>query len=256
MDANKSLVWAGPNGTEIAAKMIDGREYVDATAMARDGGKVVYEYFRNARNDAFIKELSRDVEIHVSKLVVTEHGKHVGGGRTWVVEEIAHHFGQWISPKYAVFVSRLLTALRRGEAKVAPTKALSEHEQLCRALGQYVATNDLRFKDLEARIAVLESRPKAMPRNVVKRAPMVHPEGKVRVGEFLHAEGDWSLQNALLLGSTAAAMFPNDYVQKGNWRYYPLTHLVQAYEITKSQATAHGTAGAALSAALRAARRA
>ena len=78
--------------------------YFDATAMCRTVGKQFAEYRRLNTTHEFLTELSLDMRIPVSKLVVSFRGKPVHLQGTWIHPKVAIHLGQWCSPRFAVSV--------------------------------------------------------------------------------------------------------------------------------------------------------
>lgn len=94
---------------KVEGSIINGRNkdgYVNATAMCKAAGKSFADYDRLKTTQAFIKELSLDMGIHISKLVQQFRGKPVDQQGTWVHPLLAINLGQWLSPKFAVKISK------------------------------------------------------------------------------------------------------------------------------------------------------
>ena len=79
--------------------------YINATALCRACGKQIKHYLENATTKAFLSELSSEVGIPTSELIVKIKGFGVQQG-TWVHPQVAINLGQWASPKFAVAVSK------------------------------------------------------------------------------------------------------------------------------------------------------
>jgi hypothetical protein len=105
----------GPGGLPIRAKMIDGHKYINATDMCKDANADLSNYQRSPQAIEFLEELGKLREYHGVKLVIPVQGRY---GGTWMIEPVAHNYGQYINARYAVAVSILLTALNNGQAHV------------------------------------------------------------------------------------------------------------------------------------------
>lgn len=88
----------------VPQRITDG--YFNATAMCKSVGKKINDYGRLATTQAFINELSSETGIPASGLVQIVKGgePHLQG--TWVHPQVAIHLAQWLSPKFAVLVSK------------------------------------------------------------------------------------------------------------------------------------------------------
>lgn len=88
----------------VSQRVTDG--YFNATAMCKAAGKQINDYNRLSTTRAFIQELSSETGIPVSELVQVIKGgpPHLQG--TWVHPQVAINLAQWLSPKFAVLVSK------------------------------------------------------------------------------------------------------------------------------------------------------
>ena len=88
----------------VTQRVSDG--YFNATAMCRASGKLMGDYLRLSVTKAFLNELSFDMGIPISTLVQSVKGgqRHLQG--TWVHPQVAINLAQWLSPKFAVLVSK------------------------------------------------------------------------------------------------------------------------------------------------------
>jgi len=91
-------------GVRISQRVEDG--YFDATAACKAAGKQINDYLRLASTAAYVNELSRDTGIPVSELIQSVKGGDPTQQGTWVHPDVAIHLGQWLSPKFAVLVTR------------------------------------------------------------------------------------------------------------------------------------------------------
>ena len=93
------------NGTSIEQRSLDG--YVNLTAMCQATGKQIHHYFDNKSTNDFLNALEASTGIPRSALVLTFKGGNNPQG-TWGHPQVALHLGQWSSPKFAVWVSKLI----------------------------------------------------------------------------------------------------------------------------------------------------
>lgn len=120
--------------TLIEQRKLDG--YINATAMCQAVGKRLGHYLENATTAAFLAELSTDVGIPTSLLVQVVKGGS-GPQGTWVHPDVAIHLAQWLSPKFAVAVSRWVREWLSGrQPNGAPGLGLPVHIQ------RYLANKD------------------------------------------------------------------------------------------------------------------
>jgi len=99
----------------INQRAVDG--YINATAMCRAVGKKLGHYLENKTTQDFLAELSRDIGIPISGLVIIIKGGIIDVQGTWVHPDVAIHLGQWCSPKFAVQVSRWVREWVIGKSK-------------------------------------------------------------------------------------------------------------------------------------------
>ncbi len=89
--------------------------YVNATKLCKDGGKEWKAYRQNANSQAFIAELEGSVRKLTHPLIdQILNGPNQSRG-TFVHPHIAINLAQWISPKFAVAVSELVTRYSKGD---------------------------------------------------------------------------------------------------------------------------------------------
>lgn len=106
---------------EIEGKLVHQRAtdgYVNATAMCNAVGKLFADYRRLKATDEFLKELSSDMGIPISQLVLSFKGNTTQYQQgTWVHPDVAINLAQWLSPKFAVAVSRWVRDWMAGKVK-------------------------------------------------------------------------------------------------------------------------------------------
>ena len=100
----------------IQQRVDDG--YINATAMCKSVGKQFYDYSRLSTTQEFLEELSAETGIPVSDLVRSFKGgnNHQLQG-TWAHPDVAINLAQWLSPKFAVMVSRWVRDWLTGKFK-------------------------------------------------------------------------------------------------------------------------------------------
>ncbi len=89
--------------------------YVNATALCKSAGKLVGNYLRNEQTKSFLDELSWSMQIRIDHLVkpVLTNVPNTEKG-TYVHPKVAIHLAQWLSPKFAVFVTEVIFDFMNG----------------------------------------------------------------------------------------------------------------------------------------------
>jgi hypothetical protein len=88
----------------ISLRAKDG--YVNATAMCKAANKMWADYRRLRTTEEFLAELESDMGIPISELIQSLKGGNPELQGTWVHPQVAIHLAQWLSPRFAVMVSR------------------------------------------------------------------------------------------------------------------------------------------------------
>ncbi len=91
-------------GDTVEQRAADG--YINATAMCRAAGKQWFDYRRQKTTDPYFEELCSETGIPVSELIQSVRGGEPRLQGTWVHPDVAIHLAQWLSPRFAVQVSR------------------------------------------------------------------------------------------------------------------------------------------------------
>lgn len=92
------------NDIAVNQRIIDG--YINATALSKASGKLIADYLRLTSTKEFLEELSIDVGNPITELVQVVRGGYPELQGTWVHPYVAINLAQWLSPKFAVQVSR------------------------------------------------------------------------------------------------------------------------------------------------------
>lgn len=97
----------------IYQRVRDG--YVNATAMCSAAGKLFGHYNEVKTNQAFFVELSADIGITISELIQVVKGGDSKLQGTWVHPQVAIHLAQWLSPAFAVRVTKWVVDWMSGK---------------------------------------------------------------------------------------------------------------------------------------------
>lgn len=111
-------------GALVEQRRLDG--YMNATAMCRAAGRLFGHYAENKTTSAFLAELSSDIGIPISELVQSVKGGGPSVQGTWVHPQVAINLAQWLSPKFAVLVTKWVIDWISGAA-TAPARNLPYH---------------------------------------------------------------------------------------------------------------------------------
>lgn len=101
------------NNSIISQRPLDG--YINATALCTAAGKEWGHYASNKNTKEFLFELSSDLGIPMSDLIQSVKGGS-GPQGTWVHPQVSLHLAQWLSPKFAVQVSKWVHEWLSGKA--------------------------------------------------------------------------------------------------------------------------------------------
>ena len=109
------------DGILVSQRQADG--YFNATAMCRAASeesgktKLIGDYLRLDVTKAYIEELGAVMGIPITGLVSVVQGGRPELQGTWVHPKVAIHLAQWLSPKFSVFVTGLVTDYLSGTLK-------------------------------------------------------------------------------------------------------------------------------------------
>jgi hypothetical protein len=104
--------------TEFSGKIIRQRNkdgYLNATDMCKANNKLYADWKRLENTHAYLNELSCDMGYPISTLIEIIKGGKSNKQGTWVHPYVATNLAQWLSPKFAVFVSKLVFRYLNGD---------------------------------------------------------------------------------------------------------------------------------------------
>jgi KilA-N domain len=110
------------DGKLIQQRASDG--FINATAMCNAANKKISHYLENKTTIEFVAELAADAGIPASQLIQVVKGGNPDYQGTWVHPDVAIHLPQWLSPKFAVQVSKWVREWITG---TPPSAGLSAH---------------------------------------------------------------------------------------------------------------------------------
>jgi hypothetical protein len=166
---------------------------VNATEMAKSFGKRPNDFLSAKSTQELISSLSAKTGISATALVVVNQGGNNQG--TWLHEDLALIFAQWLSPTFYLWCNdRIKELLTKGFVAVKPlTKSqqtLAAVRQLCEIAQQQV--------ELEQRQIEMESEQKLLVQKVSHIEEVVKPNGFMSVMGFANI-------HHLNIGTKAAA---------------------------------------------------
>ena len=110
------------NNNPVTFRMDNGLTYVSATEMAKPFGKRPVDYLRLPSTNELIKAIVRKSHISENQLVTSQQGSSVNGGGTWLHEDVALDFAQWLSVDFRLWcLDRLKELLKYGITATQPT---------------------------------------------------------------------------------------------------------------------------------------
>lgn len=109
------------NGSNITFSSENG-VMVNATEMARAFDKRPIDYLRLPTTIELINAIVRKSHISESQLIITKQGSSINGGGTWLHEDIALDFAQWLSVDFRLWCNdRIKELLKYGMTATQPT---------------------------------------------------------------------------------------------------------------------------------------
>ena len=139
--------------------------YINATAMCKACSKKIGHYFENSATKEFLVELAADIGIPISQLIQIVRGNGIQG--TWVHPHVAIHLAQWLSPKFAVMVSKWVFDWMGGKLKpktVMPPHILRHQMNMGKIpVGFFSVLQEMTY----TLVAPLESQGYSLPSNLM-----------------------------------------------------------------------------------------
>ena len=107
------LIEHSVDGAVIPQRPRDG--YINATLLCKHVGKQFGHYREAARTQAFLEELSVDIGIPISTLLQSIKGGNRLQQGTWVHPQVSVNLGMWLSPAFAVQVTKWVIDWAQGK---------------------------------------------------------------------------------------------------------------------------------------------
>ena len=168
---------------------------VNATEMARAFDKRPIDYLRLPTTIELVNAIVRKSHISESQLIITKQGSSINGGGTWLHEDIALDFAQWLSVDFRLWCNdRIKELLKHGMTATQPT------------LEQMVDNPDLvielavKLKEERAEKEKLQQEGKELHAKLVEQAP------KVAFANAIEAS-----KSSCLIGELAKIITQNGY---------------------------------------------
>ena len=182
------------NGSDITFSSGNG-VMVNATEMARAFDKRPIDYLRLPTTIELVNAIVRKSHISESQLIITKQGSSINGGGTWLHEDIALDFAQWLSVDFRLWCNdRIKELLKHGMTATQPT------------LEQMVDNPDLvielavKLKEARAEKEKLQQEGKELHAKLVEQAP------KVAFANAIEAS-----KSSCLIGELAKIITQNGY---------------------------------------------
>lgn len=136
------------NGNNITFKNANGITYVNATEMAKPFGRLPKDYLKSQQAQELIFAISKRTNILLGDLVMTVKGGNAAG--TWMHEDIALDFAQWLSIDFRLWCNdKLKEVITNGVQSKLPTM---------KEMAQYVLDAENAKEDAERQLAIQQPR--------------------------------------------------------------------------------------------------
>lgn len=126
--------------TPVSFRLSDRQEVmINATEMAKPFGKRPVDYLRLPSTSELIEAIVRKSHICQDQLVMTVKGSPEYGGGTWMHEDLAIDFAQWLSVEFRLWVNDRIRELMRWGITATPEmylKAAGDPEFVMQVLDQ------------------------------------------------------------------------------------------------------------------------
>jgi hypothetical protein len=131
---NQDYGWGKYGEFKVLIRRRDG--FVNITKLCRDGGKNFKHWNENSSSKKMVEELSQVVGIPTTQLMETHQaGSDYELSGTYVHQDLVPHIASWISPQFAIKVSRIVNnfivcqyeqAMREKNGEISQLKMLNE----------------------------------------------------------------------------------------------------------------------------------
>jgi hypothetical protein len=119
-----SLIARKVEDSTVEQRENDG--YINATAMCKVAKKLFGHYIENKQTKAFLAALQADIGIPISGLVQSVKGGDPSLQGSWVHPQVAINLATWLSPEFAVLVSKWVYEWMSGKSR-PPSGTLPYH---------------------------------------------------------------------------------------------------------------------------------
>lgn len=110
-------------GTQVSFLNKDGNLFLNATEMAKAFGKSPADYLRRTSTKEFIDAYIKENPVMGNPITVSQGGTAQG---TWMLEDVALDFAQWLSPSFRVWINaRIKELMKHGATALNPEDLLN-----------------------------------------------------------------------------------------------------------------------------------
>lgn len=102
----------------VTFRNTDGDLMVNATQMAKAFGKTCNDWLKTEQSKRMVNAISTSKKIDVGDLVLVINGGNTGNG-TWMHEDVALVFAQWLSPEFYLWCNDRIKELMNGSVPVS-----------------------------------------------------------------------------------------------------------------------------------------
>ena len=203
-NSNQELQVFSYEGSNITFQTGNG-VMVNATEMAKQFGKRPSDWLNNQQTKDLINELTATRKSVTADLVQVRQGGAIQG--TWLHEDLALVFAQWLSPKFYLWCNdRIKELLTTGVATVADDDAAILHAM--QVLQKRVEAREIELKEANTHIAIVEEINEQQERQLTEQAPKV-----------LFADAVSTSKDSVLVSDLAKVLSQNGY-ETGEKRLY------------------------------------
>lgn len=101
------------NNNQVSFRKANDTVYVNATEMAKPFGKLPNEYLRLPSTKELIGAITGKSRISENQTVIIKRGSAENGGGTWLNEDLAIDFAQWLSVDFRLWVADRIKELMK-----------------------------------------------------------------------------------------------------------------------------------------------
>lgn len=119
---NTSVSLLQYQGNQIAFEEVDGKMMVNATQMAKPFGQKPNFWLKTQQSKDLLKAMTVVRKINTADLVVVRNGGIPELQGTWLHEDVALLFAQWLSPEFYIACNDKLKDLLKNQALIIEPK--------------------------------------------------------------------------------------------------------------------------------------